>query len=91
MVADLNNAKSNLTEYKYIRKVKNKKEYFGIVYGDVLNEACKDQFGSDYVICHCLDNSFPSSSAIIYTKADFSKLNLESKKIKLSKIDINLI
>lgn len=91
MVADLNSAKSNLTEYKYIRKVKNKKEYFGIVYGDVLNEACKDQFGSDYVICHCLDNSFPSSSAIIYTKADFSKLNLESKKIKLSKIDINLI
>ncbi len=90
MVADLNSEKSNLTEYKYIRKVKNHKDYFGIVYGDV-DEVCIDQKGFEYVICQHLDDKFSSRSPMVYTMADFKKLNLGSKNIKLINIDINLI
>lgn len=90
MVSNLNSEKSNLTEYKYIRKVKTQKDYYGIVYGDV-DEVCIDQKGFEYVICQHLDDKFSSRSPMVYTMADFKKLNLGSKNIKLINIDINLI
>ncbi len=91
MKSDLNGTKSNMTEYKYIRKVQNKKEYYGIVYGDGATETCKDISSNDYVICHKLDNSIFPTGIMIYTKAAFSSLGLDSKRIKITRININLI
>lgn len=91
MKADLNGTKSNMTEYKYILKVKNKKEYYGIVYGDEKKEICKDTSSNDYVICHKLDSSLISNDIMIYTMRDYKCLNLFPKEIKITRIDIDLI